>query len=173
MTYTNTMDWIPTPGSAKARLAATAMEAFLADGFEKVNVVELARQSGVTTGTLYHHFGSKLGLYNFIREELERRVVDRMEGASSVFSADVHRALSASLLVGFDAAVKLSACRILSEPPQGEAPDRLSEFLDGLCTGAKPHLGPVLMAAMRAAWRLVVNGVDPAQARTTLEWILR
>ena len=34
-----------------------------------------------TTGPLYHHFGSKLGLYDVIRSDVERRVTDRMEGA--------------------------------------------------------------------------------------------
>ncbi len=39
---------------------------------------------GVTTGVLYHHFGSKEGLYAVVREELERRVVDRMDGDAAV-----------------------------------------------------------------------------------------
>ncbi len=37
----------------------------------------------VTTGALYHHFGSKLGLYTFVRDDVERRLLDRMEGAVS------------------------------------------------------------------------------------------
>lgn len=35
----------------------------------------------------YHHFGSKQGLYAVVREELERRVVDRMDGAASFYAS--------------------------------------------------------------------------------------
>jgi hypothetical protein len=48
-----------------------------------VTVGEIAAGAGVTTGPLYHHFGSKLGLYAFVRDEAERRLLDRMEGAAA------------------------------------------------------------------------------------------
>jgi AcrR family transcriptional regulator len=42
----------------------------------------------VTTGSLYHHFESKIGLYLVVREEMEQRVVDRMTGAAAVAGDD-------------------------------------------------------------------------------------
>jgi AcrR family transcriptional regulator len=75
-------EWVPVPSSARGRLAAHALAAFGEHGYEGVAVGALARAAGVTTGSLYHHFGSKLGLYAVVREEVERRVLDRMEGAS-------------------------------------------------------------------------------------------
>lgn len=166
------MEWIPTRGSAKARLVKAAMEEFSIYGFEGVNVVELTHKIGVTTGTLYHHFGSKLGLYNVIREELERRIVDRMEGASAVFSADLHKAITASILVGFDSAVKMNAFRILSELPQNEESDLIAIFLEQLCKKELPNLGNILLASLRAALKMVTGGTDVVEARRTLEWIL-
>lgn len=35
----------------------------------------------MTTGALYHHFGSELGLYTFVRADVQRRPLARMEGA--------------------------------------------------------------------------------------------
>ena len=49
--------------------------------FDEVTVGELADAAKVTTGALYHHFGSKFGLYAFVRNDVEQRLLDRMEGA--------------------------------------------------------------------------------------------
>ncbi len=67
--------------SAKGRLVLAALEAFGRSGYEAVHVGALAAAAETTTGPLYHHFGSKLGLYSFVRADVEQRVVDRMEGA--------------------------------------------------------------------------------------------
>jgi AcrR family transcriptional regulator len=170
--YNKIMEWIPTPGSAKARLVVAAMEEFLMRGFEGVNVVELTQRIGVTTGVLYHHFGSKTGLYNFIREEFERRIVDRMDGAYSVLKGDVRKSVSASLLVGFDASVKMNACRILSEPPQSETTEFIAAFLKEICENESPGLSSILLASWRSALALVASGLEADKARLTLEWLL-
>ena len=67
--------------SPKGRLALAAVREFGGRRFDEVTVGELASAADVTTGAIYHHFGSKLGLYVFVREDVERRVLDRMEGA--------------------------------------------------------------------------------------------
>ena len=59
------------------------MRRFESEGRDAVNVTDVARDAGVTTGSLYHHFGSKEGLYVVIREEMERRMTERMEGAAA------------------------------------------------------------------------------------------
>src|SRR5688500_18585547 len=107
--------WVPVPGSVKGRLVDAALHEFEQAGYEACAVGSLAAKAGVTTGALYHHFGSKLGLYALVREDLERRVTDRMEGAAS--TAEPGRpAVRAALLVALDAAHRFNACRILGEP---------------------------------------------------------
>jgi AcrR family transcriptional regulator len=76
-TLQDVRDWIPVPGSGKARLIEAAAHHFERAGFEAVNVTELAAKAGVTTGALYHHFGSKLGLYTLIREHRRARAPSR------------------------------------------------------------------------------------------------
>ena len=56
-------EWIPSESSSKGRLVLRAVDAFSAEAFDEVNVVALCAAADVTTGTLYHHFGTKLGLY--------------------------------------------------------------------------------------------------------------
>ena len=74
-------EWIPVSTSPKGRLALAAVKEFGARSFDEVTVGELAAAAEVTTGALYHHFDSKLGLYAFVRQDVEQRLLDRMEGA--------------------------------------------------------------------------------------------
>src|SRR5688500_10748192 len=153
-------DWIPVPGTAKARLVSAAIRRFEADGFEAAAVTALAADAEVTTGALYHHFGSKLGLYHVVREEMERRVVDRIAGA--VAAAPGGRArVAAALLVAFDAAVHFGVCRILAEPTPADRPDPIAAALRPLAP--TPPAAAVLAAAWRAA--LLVATSDPDAAR--------
>ncbi|NMP24797.1 TetR/AcrR family transcriptional regulator [Sulfobacillus sp. DSM 109850] len=137
-----------------------------------MNVTELTQSVGVTTGVLYHHFGSKEGLYAVVREELERRVVDRMDGAAAVLSDEPDRAVAGTALVGFDAAIQLNAHRVLAEPPRRRDHELIADYFRRLCQGRPPGLEVVLAAAWRAALQMVVDGHDPVQARSALEWIV-
>lgn len=158
-------DWIPVPGTAKARLVSAAIRRFEADGYEAAAVTALAADAEVTTGALYHHFGSKLGLYQVVREEMERRVVDRMVGAAAVAG---ERSVAAALLVAFDAAVHFSVCRILAEPVGTERPDPIAEALRPLVP--TPPAADILAAAWRAA--LLAARDDPKAARVALGFVV-
>jgi AcrR family transcriptional regulator len=161
----NTKEWVPVPGSSKARLLDLALRDFGARGYEGVNVVELASEAGVTTGSLYHHFENKLGLYGVVRDELEQRVLDRMEGAAAGILAGTERqrhqpgspqkdstaALRAALLVGFDAAMNQGAARLHAEPDPRGGTDRISALLASIGPVELPELAPLLAAAWRAA----------------------
>lgn len=163
-------EWIPISTSPKGRLALAAISEFGARPFDEVTVGELASAAEVTTGALYHHFGSKLGLYEFVRVDVEQRLLDRMEGAiaASVPASDRSAAVTAALLVGFDFAVREGFLRILGDPPAGTGRDRLAELLRASTAPASPVLGRVLAAAWRAAIAAVADGSDPDQARAAL-----
>jgi len=163
-------EWVPISTSPKGRLALAAVTAFGARPFDEVTVGELGAAAKVTTGTLYHHFGSKLGLYTFVREDVERRLLDRMEGAVAAAGdkADRSAAVVAALLVGFDFAVREGFLYILGAPPAGAERDRLAEMLSASVAPASPVLGGVLAAAWRAALAAVAEGSEPQQARAAL-----
>lgn len=162
-------EWIPVTTSPKGRLALAAVSAFGARPFDRVTVGELAAAAGVTTGALYHHFGSKLGLYAFVREDVERRLLDRMEGAvAAAGAAGGPAAVAGALLVGFDFAVREGFPHLLGAPPAGADHDRLAELLGRAAAPASPVLGPVLAAAWRAALATVAAGAPPGQARAAL-----
>ena len=162
-------EWIPIAASPKGRLALAAVKQFGERPFDDVTVGELAAAADVTTGALYHHFGSKLGLHDFVRDDVERRLLDRMEGAIAASARlDRSAAVMAALVIGFDFAVREGFLRILGDPPAGTEHDRLADLLSASTAPASPVLGRVLAAAWRAAVVAVAEGSDPQQARAAL-----
>lgn len=161
-------EWVPVPSSSRGRLAIEALAAFGRHGYEGVGVGELAAAAGVTTGSLYHHFGSKLGLYAVVREEVERRVLDRMEGAAAAAAAigpTGAGAAPAALLVGFDYVTDHRFARLLAEPDPGGRTDPVEGLLVRL--DGDPR-GRLLAAAWRAALSAATSGISRSRCRSAL-----
>jgi AcrR family transcriptional regulator len=160
---------VPLPRSSAARLLDAGLAEFQSRGYERASVVEIAAAAGVTTGALYHHFHNKSGLYAVIREEMERRITERIEGAASALGGGRAGAAGA-LLVAFDAAVRFRVSRILGEPPAGNdvVAATLAEAANLSGTRAQ-----CLVGAWRAALAATAGGVDPAESRSDLEWLIR
>jgi AcrR family transcriptional regulator len=153
--------WVPVPGTSKARLVEAALAEFGARGFDAVGVTELAESAGVTVGALYHHFGSKAGLYDLIRDDIERRLIDRLEGAWATAAGP-----RATLGVGFDYAIRSGFARILAEPATADRPDPVEAFIAARTDRDGLPLGRLLAAVWRAA--LAASDDDPAAARAAL-----
>lgn len=160
-------EWIPISTSPKGRLALAAVSQFGAKSFDDVTVGELAAAANLTTGAIYHHFGSKLGLYAFVRADVEQRLLDRMAGALAVGADDRGGAVTAALLVGLDFAIRERFSHLLGSPPTNDAHDRLAELLV-TATPDSPMLGRILAAAWREAVRAVADGAMPEHARSAL-----
>ena len=152
--------WVPVPGSTKALLVQEALAAFGARGYDAVGVTELAASAGVTIGSLYHHFGSKAGLYDLVRTDVERRVLDRMEGAAAVRDAHEPAGLAVVLLVGYDYLVGSGFARLLAEPRPDEVggadaigvpSDPIAVFLADAADADDAPIGSLLLAAWRQA----------------------
>jgi AcrR family transcriptional regulator len=165
-------DWIPIPGSAKARLVEAAIEQFELAGYDAVNVVELATKANVTTGSLYHHFDSKLGLYLVVRGEMEKRITERMEGAAAASGGRGRPAARAALLVAFDATVRFGVCRILGEHPPVEREDPVAAVLAPLLPRRLAPAAGMMAATWRAALMTVAGGTPAAAARASFEYLL-
>ncbi|MGD7706407.1 TetR/AcrR family transcriptional regulator [Microlunatus sp. Y2014] len=155
-------EWVPVSTSPKGRLVLAAVGEFGRRPYADVTVGELARQAEVTTGALYHHFDSKIGLYAFVREDVEKRLLDRISGAVAV-TDDV----MAALVVGFDFAVAQGFLHILGAPPEPVDHDRLTELVAELVESAP--LGRLLTASWRAALAAVADGVPADQVRAALQ----
>jgi len=163
---------IPIPGSTRARLLDAGIARFQELGYERASVVQIANDAGVTTGSLYHHFGNKLGLYVVIRDEFETRMTERMEGAAAALGGAGRRAVQAGLEVAFDAAVRFGVTRILAEPRPDQTPDTIAALLRELLPRSARPAGAMLSAAWRAALLAVADGVSPSEAKAGMSWVL-
>ena len=87
-------------------MLAVSTGLFAAKGYRAVSIRTIARRSGVTLSSLYHHFGDKRGLY--LRAHLSefQRSSARLEAALRAGGSPQERLMSF--------AVEL--CRVLSEP---------------------------------------------------------
>jgi AcrR family transcriptional regulator len=157
--------WVPVPGTTAGRLVVAALELFGSRGFDAVAVGGIAQRAGVTTGSLYHHFGSKEALYRLVRVDVEQRVVDRLEGAASMRSVRTVNDLEPVLLVGFDYLVTNGLSRLLGEgsprPSEGiREPDGIERLIRRLVASDDPPLAALVAAAWREALWHASHGPD-------------
>jgi AcrR family transcriptional regulator len=64
-----------------ARLIDVACDIFARDGYANAATEEIVERAGVTRGALYHHFGSKQGLFLAVLKHIQERVGQRIEAA--------------------------------------------------------------------------------------------
>jgi len=63
-------------------LLAVARDVFARQGYARASTEEIVRRANVTRGALYHHFGSKEGLFAAVVEDVQRDVARRIETAA-------------------------------------------------------------------------------------------
>ena len=166
------------PGTTTGRLVSAALELFGAHGYAPVGVATIASHAGVTTGSLYHHFNSKEGLYHLVRTDVEQRVVDRLEGAAATTPVSGVSELAPVLLVGFDYLVSSGFLRLLGEPsPESldgtPRPDPVEQLVDRLLAGQQTPMPALVTAAWRTALWHASGGTQAAHdARAALDQLL-
>lgn len=64
-------------------LIAIAREIFSRDGYAGAATEEIVARAGVTRGALYHHFGSKEGLFRAVLEQVQTDIARRVEIAAN------------------------------------------------------------------------------------------
>jgi AcrR family transcriptional regulator len=74
--------------SAKERVQRAALEGFAADGLWGLNLADVRRRSGISTGSLYHHFPNGLeqvllAIYEKAVAEVHRTVIEAIDEQTS------------------------------------------------------------------------------------------
>jgi AcrR family transcriptional regulator len=73
---------VPTP-TTRERLIAAAIEVFLADGYERARVHDVARAAGMTTGAIYANYRGKADLlFDAIADRTDTELDGLLEGAA-------------------------------------------------------------------------------------------
>ena len=93
-----------------AAIRGTAMRLFAELGYADVGLERVAELSGVTRGAVYHHFGSKLGLFTAVVDDAQAVVA---EAVSAAAPHDGWSAIEAGSLAYMRAVVDPTVRRIL------------------------------------------------------------
>lgn len=67
------------PGHAKVLQAG--LELFGERGYHATSIADIGQRAGISKSVLYHHFGSKAGLYEAVAEAETRALLERVAGA--------------------------------------------------------------------------------------------
>ncbi|PUA41758.1 TetR family transcriptional regulator [Pseudomonas protegens] len=67
----------------RAKLIASARQAFARLGYARTSMDELTAEAGLTRGALYHHFGDKQGLLAAVVEQIDSEMDERLEAISA------------------------------------------------------------------------------------------
>jgi len=89
----------------KETLINTALNLFSARGYDAVGVQEIAEKAGVTKPTLYHYFGSKHGLLDFILDTCFNQLFENLTPAAG-YAGDLPLTLTRTAEVYFRFAEK-------------------------------------------------------------------
>ena len=79
--------WAKADATRQALLAA-AQQVFADRGYNDAGIAEIVERSGVSVGSLYHHYGGKAGLYLALWEELNAEQEDRAAEAVATARKD-------------------------------------------------------------------------------------
>lgn len=166
-------EWMPIVGTKKDTLIQVALEEFSDKGFEGVNISELATKADMTTGAVYHHFGSKLTLYTVVRREMEQRIIDRMEGAAALFTK-TEEAMKAALLSGLVFSAKQNMCRLMGEEQPLGMEDPIKDFLAELNIQGELPIEIVSLSVWRSILMQMADGqLTMDQGKQLIEWLFR
>lgn len=143
--------------SAKERILSAALEEFATRGYEAASTNAIAANAGVAKGLVFHHFGSKEGLF----ETLFEREVERMTAAVFESSEPPPPDL-------FERLHRLTLRKLEVAREHPLTADFLLIALSEAPPGVKPKLAARQAELMRTAWPRVLEGLDPSRLREGL-----
>ncbi len=97
--------------ATRASLLQAALELFGSEGFADTSLDDVVARAQVTKGALYHHFGSKEGLFAAVYEQLQHDVSDRV--VEEFLLPDPWQALAVGCNLWIDAHVDPAVQRIV------------------------------------------------------------
>ncbi len=169
--------------ATRRALLDAARDQFAERGYTGTGREQVAAAAGVTRGALYHHFGTKEGLFRAVVEELEAGLAEQVATAATA-GADPVDELRRGCLAFLDACMEPAVRRIvLLEAPAVLGWDAWREIdaryglalvraglagaLDqlGLDPAAVDPLAHLLLGALNEAALLVATAEDPVRAR--------
>lgn len=151
----------------QARIVDAALARFLAEGFERTRMLDVARDAGLAKGTLYLYFPTKAALFEGVVSRMLGGAVQRLEveppGPEEPTREFVRRALM-PLVTDEQAALRHALFRLILTEGQ--------RFPEVLAAYRKVALDPVMAAARRIGARARARGEIDSDALERLPMLL-
>jgi AcrR family transcriptional regulator len=145
----------------RAALVAAGRALFGRSGFAATSVEDLAREAGVTTGALYHHFPTKAALFEAVFELVHGELM-AASGQAAQQAAGIVEALTEGLVAFLDKVLEPDVQRIvITDAPSVLGPARFTELDERHAFGA-------IVAGLEAATQLGALQVDDPQTLARL-----
>ena len=172
--------------ATRKALVAEARRLFAERGYADVGLAELVRAAGVTKGALYHHFGSKEGLFREVLRQVQGDVADRIERAADALpdpwdrlSAGCRAFLSAGadpgirriMLIDAPAVLGWEEWRAMDEAASARhLADALADLVDAGAIAPRPiePLAHLLSGAMNEAALWLARSTGPTDEEDTV-----
>ncbi|WP_131738503.1 TetR/AcrR family transcriptional regulator [Actinomadura roseirufa] len=189
--------WARADATRQALLTA-ALDVFADRGYADAGIAEIVERSGISVGSLYHHYGGKAGLYAALWEELSAEQEDAAARAVAASRAAGERDPIALFVAGARAYLRVcwerrEAARLFhgGEGPSGSSLTRRgrarrwiaqnTRLLGGVSAdveGAPPDraaqvLGLVLTTVIGEAGREIATAADAAAATEIIDEVCR
>ena len=171
----------------RAKLVATARNAFAAQGYAHTSMDDLTGEAGLTRGALYHHFGGKEGLLVAVIEQIEAEVGTQLDAVSQAaptlwdgFCQRCHTYLELALEPEIQRIMLLDGPSVLGDPSQWPSQNKclqstrstIEQLIDnGTVKPVDPEAAAMLLngAALNAALWLASSANPQAMLPKTLE----
>jgi AcrR family transcriptional regulator len=163
--------------TTRRALLDAGRELFAERGFAGVSVGEISARAGITTGPLYHHFGSKTGLFHAVYDELMANTANRIAQARRENQSP---SLIADCELYLDACTDPTFFRITTDAPTVIGWDTILDDTQKLIAAAlataqeageidasikMPPLARMLAAALKEAGVMIATAPDAKRAR--------
>lgn len=163
--------------ATRRALLNAGLATFQEHGYADIGVDELCGRAGVTSGSLYHHFGSKAGLFRAVYDDLVAGTSARIAAARNANPAP---SLMADCEVYLDACSDPALFHITADAPSVIGWDAILDDTQALIAASLaaaqadgeidrdlpiPATARMLAAALKEAGVMIATATDPAEAR--------
>src|SRR5215469_5804646 len=170
----------------RSALVRAGRSLFGRSGYAATSVEDLAREAGVTTGALYHHFPTKAALFEAVFELVHTELM-AASGAAAQGASDVIEALAAAFEAFLDKVLEPDVQRIIiTDAPAVLGPARFTELDERYAFAAivaaleiaagsgslraddPPTLARLLLGMLTRGGMLIASAADPLATRDSV-----
>ena len=151
----------------RERVLEAGLELFGERGYHAVSIADIGRRAGIAKSVLYHHFGSKAGLFEAIAETETRELLEHVSSAVPTDPDEPRLRAGLDAYLGFFAERPAVWRLLLRDPPAESA---LIAVHERLAAERERALGELLAGSEKLRDERAVVGLTATAIRTFAAW---